>query len=92
MRPLNVALLQMTPCGDDPEANLSKGEAFCRRARDLGRRLPPPALLRPARLFGRAGAFRPEGRAALNANLLRPRHVLDRASKSAVVSHGTAGS
>jgi len=36
MRPLNVALLQMTPCGDDPEANLSKGEAFCRRARDAG--------------------------------------------------------
>ena len=36
MCPLNVALLQMTPCGDDPEANLSKGEAFCRRARDAG--------------------------------------------------------
>jgi predicted amidohydrolase len=37
MRPLNVALLQMTPCGgDDPEANLSKGEAFCRRARVAG--------------------------------------------------------
>ncbi|HEX3558043.1 MAG TPA: carbon-nitrogen hydrolase family protein [Pyrinomonadaceae bacterium] len=36
MSPLNVALLQMTPCGDDEDANLSKGEAFCRRARAAG--------------------------------------------------------
>src|SRR4051794_1850727 len=33
---LNVALLQMTACGNDQDANLSKGEAFCRRARDMG--------------------------------------------------------
>ena len=35
MSTFNVALLQMTPCGD-PEASLDKGEAFCRRARDAG--------------------------------------------------------
>jgi predicted amidohydrolase len=33
---LNVALLQMTPCGDDQNANLLKGESFCRRARSMG--------------------------------------------------------
>lgn len=33
---LNVALLQMVSCGDDQEANLSKGEAFCRRACEMG--------------------------------------------------------
>src|SRR5216110_1121658 len=33
---LNIALLQMTPCGADQEANRAKGEAFCRRARALG--------------------------------------------------------
>lgn len=33
---LNVALLQMTSNGDDMQANLAKGEAFCRQARRLG--------------------------------------------------------
>ncbi len=36
MNLLNVALLQMTPCGDDQDANISKGESFCRRARAAG--------------------------------------------------------
>ena len=36
MSTINVALLQMVACGNDQEANLSKGEAFCRRARDMG--------------------------------------------------------
>ncbi len=31
-----IALLQMTACGDDQQANLAKGEAFCRRARQMG--------------------------------------------------------
>ena len=31
-----IALLQMVACGNDQEANLAKGEAFCRRARELG--------------------------------------------------------
>jgi N-carbamoylputrescine amidase len=31
-----VALLQMTPDGMDQEANLAKGEAFCRQARQMG--------------------------------------------------------
>ena len=35
MPTFNVALLQMTPCGDR-EASLAKGEEFCRRARDAG--------------------------------------------------------
>ena len=33
---LIVALLQMTACGNDQEANLAKGEAFCRKAHDIG--------------------------------------------------------
>ncbi|MCH8108958.1 MAG: carbon-nitrogen hydrolase family protein [Chloroflexi bacterium] len=33
---IKVALVQMTPCGDDQEANLSKGDAFCRQASDMG--------------------------------------------------------
>ncbi|MCZ7573191.1 MAG: carbon-nitrogen hydrolase family protein [Ardenticatenaceae bacterium] len=33
---LVVALLQMTACGRDQGANLSKGEAFCRRAKERG--------------------------------------------------------
>ena len=33
---VNLALLQMTPCGDDVRANAAKGAEFCRRARDLG--------------------------------------------------------
>ncbi len=33
---IKVALLQMTPCDDDQEANLSKGDAFCRQASDMG--------------------------------------------------------
>ncbi len=36
MSTLNVALLQMTACGHDQEANRSKGEAFCRRAKQMG--------------------------------------------------------
>ena len=32
---LRVALLQMAPCGADQEANLAKGEAFCRQARAM---------------------------------------------------------
>src|SRR5437868_7777062 len=35
MSAFNVALLQMTPCGEQ-DANLAKGESFCRRARDAG--------------------------------------------------------
>lgn len=33
---LNIALLQMVSCGADQDANLAKGEAFCRRAKLLG--------------------------------------------------------
>ena len=33
---LRVALLQMAPCGSDQQANLSKGEAYCREASKLG--------------------------------------------------------
>jgi N-carbamoylputrescine amidase len=33
---LNVALLQMTSCGNDQDANLAKGEEFCRRAAGAG--------------------------------------------------------
>ncbi len=33
---MTIALLQMIACGDDQEANLAKGEEFCRRARDMG--------------------------------------------------------
>jgi len=36
MHELNVALLQMTACGSDQAANQAKGEAFCRRAREMG--------------------------------------------------------
>jgi N-carbamoylputrescine amidase len=36
MKLIKVALLQMTGCGHDREANLAKGEAFCRRARAQG--------------------------------------------------------
>ncbi len=33
---ITIALLQMTSCGNDQDANLTKGEAFCRRARTMG--------------------------------------------------------
>jgi N-carbamoylputrescine amidase len=33
---LNVALLQMSACGPDIDANRAKGEAFCRQAKALG--------------------------------------------------------
>ncbi len=33
---IRVALLQMTACGSDQDANGAKGEAFCRRAREKG--------------------------------------------------------
>jgi N-carbamoylputrescine amidase len=36
MSTINVALLQMNSCGTDQEANLAKGEVFCRRAREMG--------------------------------------------------------
>jgi predicted amidohydrolase len=36
MSTIKIALLQMTACGDDQEANLTKGETFCRQASDLG--------------------------------------------------------
>jgi predicted amidohydrolase len=36
MSVIKVALLQMTAHGFDQEANLAKGEAFCRRAREMG--------------------------------------------------------
>ncbi|MBS1252734.1 MAG: hypothetical protein MAG451_01776 [Anaerolineales bacterium] len=36
MSPLRIALLQMTAHGNDQDANLIKGEEFCRRARDMG--------------------------------------------------------
>lgn len=36
MSVITVALLQMASFGTDQEANQAKGEAFCRRARDMG--------------------------------------------------------
>ena len=33
---VRIALLQMTACGADQDANRAKGEAFCRRAREMG--------------------------------------------------------
>jgi predicted amidohydrolase len=36
MNIFNVALLQMTSCGDDQDANQEKGELFCRRASEMG--------------------------------------------------------
>ena len=36
MSTLRVALLQMSSHGTDQDANLAKGEAFCRRAREMG--------------------------------------------------------
>jgi predicted amidohydrolase len=33
---IRIALLQMTACVDDQNANLEKGEAFCRRAGEIG--------------------------------------------------------
>ena len=36
MGSVKIALLQMTACGIDQEANLAKGEAFCRQASGLG--------------------------------------------------------
>jgi N-carbamoylputrescine amidase len=36
MNLVKIALLQMTACGNDQEANLAKGEAFCRQARERG--------------------------------------------------------
>ncbi len=35
MKPFRVALLQMTSVGADQDANLAKGEKFCRRAKQL---------------------------------------------------------
>jgi predicted amidohydrolase len=36
MNSITVALLQMTACGNDQAANRAKGEAFCRRACEMG--------------------------------------------------------
>ncbi|HEX5503205.1 MAG TPA: carbon-nitrogen hydrolase family protein [Thermomicrobiales bacterium] len=36
MAELTIALLQLTACGDDRDANLAKGEAYCRRASAMG--------------------------------------------------------
>lgn len=36
MKLINIALLQMTGCGNDRAANLAKGDTFCRKARDMG--------------------------------------------------------
>jgi predicted amidohydrolase len=36
MNTLNIALLQLLPHGDDRDANLAKGEEYCRRARAMG--------------------------------------------------------
>ena len=33
---VKAALLQMTASGHDQEANLANGEAFCRRAKEMG--------------------------------------------------------
>ena len=33
---MKVALLQMAACGNDQEANLAKGDAFCRQASEMG--------------------------------------------------------
>ncbi len=35
MKPFRVALLQITAVGDDQDANLAKGEEFCRKAKAL---------------------------------------------------------
>jgi N-carbamoylputrescine amidase len=36
MNQLKIAMLQMAACGNDQQANLAKGEAFCRRAAAAG--------------------------------------------------------
>jgi len=36
MNRIKVGLLQMTPCGNDQEANMAKGEAYCRYAKQMG--------------------------------------------------------
>ena len=36
MTSVKVALLQMAACGNDRVANLEKGEAFCRQAKERG--------------------------------------------------------
>ena len=36
MEKIKVALLQMAGCGNDKEANQTKGEIFCRRAHEMG--------------------------------------------------------
>jgi N-carbamoylputrescine amidase len=36
MNTIKIALLQMVACGTDQDANLSKGEAFCRQASEMG--------------------------------------------------------
>ncbi len=35
MSQLRIALLQMTACGNDQDANQAKGETFCRRAKEM---------------------------------------------------------
>ncbi len=36
MSSIKIALLQMTACGTDQDANLTKGETFCRQASEMG--------------------------------------------------------
>jgi len=36
MKLIKIALLQMTGCGNDKDANLAKGDIFCRRAHAIG--------------------------------------------------------
>jgi len=36
MSSVKIALLQITACGNDQDANLSKGESFCRQAKEMG--------------------------------------------------------
>jgi predicted amidohydrolase len=36
MSAITIALLQMTACGSNQDANQTKGERFCRRAREMG--------------------------------------------------------
>ena len=36
MNSIKIALLQMTACGADQDANRAKGEVFCRQAREMG--------------------------------------------------------
>jgi N-carbamoylputrescine amidase len=69
---LNVALLQMIACGNDQDANLAKGEEYCRRAARAGADV---ALLPEMWNIGYASGFNrdlPDYRAAWNAQAVGP--------------------